>query len=319
LTDDPALAVALLVAGATLLAGFGLLMVLRGYAARTIQRRVAIFAAGGSASGDETEEPTGPGSLQRLLAQVGRMVRGRTRLYSDRDIAALEGLIASGGYKPRNVLPVLLGLKVVLLAGAPAAAIAYGLATGLPARQQVMLAVFALPVGMLGPEWILSYLCKPYVQALARGVPDALDLLVVCSEAGMGLESGIEHVCEQMAPSNPAIARALASLLDDLRVLPDRREAFRNFASRTGADGARRVATMMAQSMQYGTPLSQSLRTVAADLRRERMVALEARAARLPVLLTLPLILFVMPSLFIVLLGPSFLGLTDSLNHVMGK
>jgi len=99
-----------------------------------------------------------------------------------------------------------------------------------------------------------------------------------------------------------------------MRVLPDRRDAFRNFADRSGVEGARRVATMLGQSMQYGTPISRALRTVVVDLRRERMVALEAKAVRLPVLLVLPLILFIMPSLFIVLVGPAMLHLMGSLH-----
>jgi tight adherence protein C len=114
-----------------------------------------------------------------------------------------------------------------------------------------------------------------------------------------------------MRHSNAATSLALNKLLDDMRVLPDRRDAFRNFADRTGVDGARRVATMLAQSMKYGTPLSQALRTVALDLRRERMTALESKASQLPAMLTLPLILFIMPSLFIVLIGPAFLHLGD--------
>jgi tight adherence protein C len=166
----------------------------------------------------------------------------------------------------------------------------------------------------MGPEWGLTLLRRPYLAALRRGVPDALDLLVVCSEAGMGLESALEHVSQEIRHSNPAISVALSKLLDELRVLPDRRDAFRNFADRTGVEGARRVATMLGQSMQYGTPLSQALRTVALDLRRERMIALEAKAVRLPVLLVMPLILFIMPSLFIVLAGPAILHLTDALH-----
>ena len=104
-----------------------------------------------------------------------------------------------------------------------------------------------------------------------------------------------------------------------MRVLPDRRDAFRNFAERSGVEGARRVATMLGQSMQYGTPLSQALRTVAIDLRRERMIALEAKAAKLPVLLVLPLILFIMPSLFIVLTGPAVLRLINSLHAAVTR
>jgi tight adherence protein C len=177
----------------------------------------------------------------------------------------------------------------------------------------------SLPIGMLGPDWVIGMLRKPYLNALRRGVPDALDLLVVCSESGMGIESALDRVAQEMHHSNVAMSVALKKLLDDMRILPDRRDAFRNFADRTGVDGARRVATMMAQSMQYGTPLSQALRTVAVDLRRERMVSLEGKAAKLPVMLTLPLILFIMPTLFIVLLGPAVVRLQDTMHTISTK
>ncbi len=317
MTEDRALLTAILAALAVLLVGVALMMVLRGLAARTLEQRVMAFTLPGAQTPEQSATPID--FVGRLLSGLGEMVRGRTRLYSERDITALEGLIAASGMKPRNLLPVLLGIKVVLLVGAPAAALLYGEAVGLPFKQQGLLVLLSLPIGILGPDWTIAYLRRPYLRALRRGVPDALDLLVVCTEAGMGLESALEHVSEEMMFSNTPIALALSRLLDDMRVLPDRRDAFANFAERTGVEGAKRVATMMAQSMQYGTPLSQALRGVAIDLRRDRVQALEARAARLPVLLTLPLILFIMPSLFIVLIGPTLMNLGDAFRILLSK
>jgi len=109
---------------------------------------------------------------------------------------------------------------------------------------------------------------------------------------------------------------ALSTLLDELRVLPDRREAFANFGRRSGVEAIRRLATMLGQTLNYGTPLADALRAVSADLRRERMLALEAKCARLPALLVLPLIIFIMPALFIVLAGSPVLRLLDSLRSM---
>jgi tight adherence protein C len=317
LTEDRALLTAILAAASVLLVGVALMMVLRGLAARTLEQRVTAVTVPGAETPRQDTTPID--FFSRFLSGLGEMVRGRTRLYSERDIATLEGLIAASGMKPQNLLPVLLGIKVMLLIGAPAAALLYGEAAGLPLKQQGFLVLLALPIGILGPDWTIAYLRRPYLRALRRGVPDALDLLVVCTEAGMGLESALEHVSQEMLFSNPPIALALSRLLDDMRVLPDRRDAFKNFAARTGVEGAKRVATMMSQSMQYGTPLSQALRGVAIDLRRERIQALEGRAARLPVLLTLPLILFIMPSLFIVLIGPTLMHLGDTFRILLSK
>jgi tight adherence protein C len=313
LTDDRTLLTAMLAASAVLLAGIALIMTLRGLANRTVEQRVTAVAAM-RAGGGLHQDATPLNLVRRLLFWVGETVRGRTRFYSERDLLALEGMIASAGFRPRAVLPILLGVKVVLAVAIPAAALLYSEVAGVSVSQKFLLVCLAIPLGLLGPDWIITFMRRPYLVALRRGVPDALDLLVVCSEAGMGLESALDHVSQEIRHSNPAIALALGKLLDDMRILPDRREAFRNFAERTGVEGARRVSTMMAQSMQYGTPLSQALRTVALDLRRERMVALEAKAVRLPVLLTLPLILFIMPSLFIILTGPAILRLIDTLH-----
>ena len=126
-----------------------------------------------------------------------------------------------------------------------------------------------------------------------------IDLLVVCSEAGMGLESGLERVAEEMNRSNPPMARVLYGLLDDLRVLPNRRDAFEKLASM--ADGLRRFGTMISQSLQYGTPLSQALRSIADELRRETIIKLEERAHKLGAKLIFPMVLFILPATFVIM------------------
>jgi tight adherence protein C len=182
----------------------------------------------------------------------------------------------------------------------------------------LIIVTIAVPVGILGPDWILKLLRRPYAAALQRGVVDALDLLVVCSEAGLGLESALERVTKEMQHSNRPTANALVGLLDEIRVLPDRREAFLKFAQRSGVEGMQRLATMLSQSQQYGTPLGQALRNVADELRRDRMIKLEERAAKLPAKLVLPLILFILPCLTIVLVGSSILRLLDVLAIMAG-
>jgi tight adherence protein C len=143
--------------------------------------------------------------------------------------------------------------------------------------------------------------------AIRLGTPDAIDLLVVCSEAGMGLESGLERIAEEMKPTNPAMARVLSSLLDDLRILPDRSDAFEKLGSTS--DGLRRFGTMVSQSLQYGTSLGQALRGIAIDLRRERITKLEERAHKLGAKLTIPMVLFMLPAMFIILGASPFLHL----------
>jgi tight adherence protein C len=303
LIDKPATVTVLLGSGAVLLAGIAVIMMLRGVTARALEQRVTAVALGRSTAQPEAEKSP-LRSARRLFSWVGETIRRRTSFYSEKD-----NMIASAGLQPRTLLPVLLGIKVVAVVAVPLAAFLYAQAAGLTERQTWLMSFFAVPFGLLGPDWIIAFFRRPFLAALRRGVPDSLDLLVVCSEAGMGLETALEQVSGEMRHSNPAMSLALSKLLDDMRVLPDRREAFRNFADDTGVQGARRVATVLSQAIRYGTPLGQALRAVAQDLRRERMIALEAKASKLPVLLTLPLILFIMPALFIVLAGPAFLRL----------
>jgi len=129
----------------------------------------------------------------------------------------------------------------------------------------------------------------------------------VCSEAGMGLESGLERVAQEMNQTNSAIARVLHGLLDDLRILPNRIEAFEKLGSTS--DGLRRFATLIAQSLHYGTPISQTLRSIAVDLRRERITKLEERAHKLGAKLTIPMVLFLLPAMFVILGGSPILHL----------
>lgn len=252
------------------------------------------------------------GYLQRL----GDWARRSGRLYSSHDLDKLQSVVSAAGFNPRHVLPMLLGSKIVMTLALPALAAIVGSFAFESLETRLGVIVVALIVGMLGPDWVLSILRRSYDRALERGTPDALDLLVVCSEAGMGLESALERVAQEMQHSNPPVAAALSGLLDDLRVLPDRREAFQNFGRRSGVEGLQRLGTMLAQSLQFGTPLGQALRAVAAELRRDRTNKLEEKAVKLPAKLIFPLIVFIMPCLWIILVGTSFLRLYDSLGSV---
>ncbi|WP_248313081.1 type II secretion system F family protein [Bosea sp. F3-2] len=129
----------------------------------------------------------------------------------------------------------------------------------------------------------------------------------------MGLESAVERVAEEMTRSNPPMARVLDALLDDLRILPNRRDAFEKLGVTT--EGLRRFGAMVAQSLQYGTPLSQALRAVAEELRREALIRLEERARQLGAKLILPMVLFMLPAMFVILGGSSFLHLTRAFSH----
>ncbi len=299
-----------LLAGAlVVLLGATAALLLRDRGARQLQQRVDRFVLG---SGTEA---AGGGNAQMraalsVISLIGDRVRRNSRLYSERDLEALASVLQASGFPARRAIPIVLGTKIVLVGLLPVAALAYGTIAGLPAQDRLMLAGAGLAAGLLGPDGVLGFMRRRYVKQIKLGMSDALDLLVVCSEAGMGLDNALEQVSREMQHSNPPIALALSGFLDDLRLLPDRREAYANFGNRLGVPELKRTATMLAQSQRYGAPLSQALRAVANELRRERIIRMEEKAMRLPAMLVFPLILFILPTLFIVLIGPAALKMT---------
>jgi tight adherence protein C len=253
----------------------------------------------------------------RPLAGIGRYIHALgervRRFYAPESIEHLRTMIQAAGHNPHRVLPVLLGCKVAFMVLTPVVAAISVFFIG-PLTIRLVVMGVGIVGGIMGPELALGVIRRRFVADLQRGTPDALDLLVLCSEAGMGLESALERVSQDMRQSNRAMSSVLDNLLNDLRVLPDRSEAFDNLGNRTGVEGLRRLGIMLGQSLQYGTPLGQALRAVATELRRDRMNKLEEKAIKLPAKLIFPLIFFIMPSLYIVLLGPSFMRLYDSLR-----
>lgn len=281
-----------------------------------LERRVAIMSDTDNAtkSMDASERQSLGGLLLSGLRQLGEAIRQRTRIFSEEEINGFERSMAAAGFNPKGLVPALLGAKMVLMVVGPI--VAYVVCDFLDetTNNTVLAVLGAAAVGVLGPNWLLQMARRPYLKALSKGLPDALDLMVICTEAGQGLETAVNQVAKEMAYSNTAIAVEFTMLSNELSMLPDRNQALQNLGLRSGADGLKRLSAILAQTMQFGTPLTQGLRAVAAELRRERMIALEAKAARLPALLVLPMIFFIMPCLFVVLMGPSVLRLMDALS-----
>lgn len=246
-----------------------------------------------------------------LLRKVGDRLRN-TALMSPTEIAEFERMLASAGLNPRSAIGAVLGAKVVL--PVVLAFLAYLLAVNRDwSGVKLLMCVGAsLPVGMLLPNWIMGRLQKQYRQALQMGIPDALDLIVICAEAGLGLETAIERVAVETRLTNRAVSLEFSILDQEMRLLSDRRRALLNFGERAALDMMKRFSATIIQTVEYGTPLGKGLRTLAAELRHERLLRLEEQAARLPSLLVLPMILFILPCLFLILLGPAAIGIVDA-------
>ena len=181
---------------------------------------------------------------------------------------------------------------------------------------RVALLIAALMIGWRMPDLFLSRFAARRRLQLERGLPDALDLLVICAEAGLSLDQAIEQVSEDLRSSNPAVAEEFAITASEMRVLSNRGEALENFARRTGVASLRSIIATLNQAIRFGTPLAQSMRILAAEMRNARLLRIEERAARLPVLLAIPLALFILPSLLLVIGTPVALRLADTLSSL---
>ena len=247
--------------------------------------------------------------FSELAAAVGRLLT-RSGIFSRKAVQDLEATLASAGMRTPTALPIFVGAKAILLLTLPTVAFLMLTRLGLSTiymRGGVAVAAIA---GLMLPDMILRQVRAKYLSSLEQAMPDALDLLVICSEAGLALEAGLERVAQEIKVSSPACAIELATTHNELRLLADRRAALVNLGKRTGLVSLQRLAGTLAQALQYGTPLSQALRALSADMRQEMLTRFEGRAARLPVLMTVPMILFILPCVFMVVGGPAFLTLS---------
>ncbi len=146
---------------------------------------------------------------------------------------------------------------------------------------------------------------------IRKGLPDGLDLLVICAEAGLTVDAAFGRVSKELGRAYPELGDEFALTAIELGFLTERRHAFENLAMRVNLDAVRGVVTTMIQTEKYGTPLASALRVLSAEFRNERMMRAEEKAARLPAIMTVPLILFILPVLFIVILGPAACSIND--------
>lgn len=305
---------ALAVAGALLLAVIAALVIGRGAEERDIAGRVKTVVNPGVRVADGTQD-AGPADFGKPFRQLGELLRNAA-IVSDKDISDFQRQMVSAGFNPRAAVPTFIGIKAVLLVGMPLLAFGFATVRGYDLAWTSITVFGGVAVAVLGPNMVLGMMRRPFEKKLRKGLPDALDLLVVTAEAGLGLESALDRVVKEMRQSNAAVALEFTILVQELRLLPDRSEALERFAQRSGIEGFKRLAGTLSQTLRYGTPLSQALRTLAAEMRTERMLAIEEKAIRLPALLVIPLIIFIMPCVFIALVGPSILELGRNMGNL---
>ena len=181
-----------------------------------------------------------------------------------------------------------------------------------PSYKKFGLFAGAVLFGYKGPDIWIKNLINKRTKEIRKGLPDALDLLVICAEAGLTVDAAFGRVARELGRAYPELGDEFALTAIELSFLTERRLAFENLAYRVDLDSVKGVVTTMIQTERYGTPLASALRVLSAEFRNERMMRAEEKAARLPAIMTIPLILFILPTLFIVILGPAACSITDN-------
>lgn len=187
-----------------------------------------------------------------------------------------------------------------------------------PPNLRLLAAAAAALFGFFGPGIYIKNQIAKRQKRMQMGLPDTLDLMIICAEAGLSLDATLVRVSRELAAACPDLAEELAITSAELTFLPDRRQAFDNLNARTDMSSIRGVVNTLMQTAKFGTPLAHSLRVLAIEYRDARMFKAEEKAARLPALMTVPMILFILPTLFIVLMGPAALNIIDTFNHSGG-
>jgi tight adherence protein C len=249
----------------------------------------------------------------RLVGRVGRFVLA-SGLLSGTTITDLEATIAAVGSARSHNLALFVGAKFVMFFGLPLIAWFLIGVTGLHIPVPIAMLVFAV-IGMLAPDMIVRRNRKKYLVTVDNGIPAGLDLLIMCAEAGLSLEAGLERVALEGQTAAPATANEFRITANEMKILADRRQALVNMGTRTKLDSMARLGGALAQSLKYGTPLIQALRVLAAEMRQIELTRFEERAARIPVLLTIPMIIFILPCIFVVVGGPAAIRIIQTFMH----
>jgi tight adherence protein C len=176
----------------------------------------------------------------------------------------------------------------------------------------------AAAIGLIGPSYVLDKLAAARIKKLRNGFPDALDLLVVCVESGLGLAAAIQRVADELAVSHEELATELALVNAEMRVGVDRAKALKNLADRSGVDDIRGLVSLLIQTMRFGTGVAEALRVYSEEFRDKRMQMAEETAAKIGTKLIFPLVTCLFPSFFIVAIGPAVIRLIDVFAVMQG-
>ena len=272
-----------------------------------VRRRV------GSVVGDAPEDERLLIKVATALGPVSTFVLPQVEL--ERDKAMLK--LSRAGFRSPMAMQVYYMIKTVLAIVLPLIVLLS--ASWLPRIETISVltyTMFASGIGMIGPNIVLQRMVGKRTRALSNGFPDALDLLVVCVESGLGLAAAIQRVAEELEISQPELAFELSMVNAEIRVGLPRERALKNLADRTGLVDIRGLVALLVQTMRFGTGVADALRVYSAEFRDKRTQKAEEQAAKMGTMLVFPLVLFMFPIFFIVAIGPAVLRIIDAFTKV---
>jgi len=242
---------------------------------------------------------------------------GKLNVLEESQIKVIQQKLAHAGYRNKELAVIIIGARAILpvVLGGTMALLIY-VVDFWPDWSPLMRAgVFGAVLfgSYKGPEIYLSNQATKRTKEIQKGLPDALDLLVICAEAGLTVDAAFNRVAKELGRAYPELGDEFALTAIELSFLNERKMAFNNLAYRVDLEAVKGVVTTMIQTERYGTPLASALRVLSAEFRNERMMRAEEKAARLPAIMTVPLILFILPTLFVVILGPAACDISDAL------
>ncbi|CAB3792365.1 hypothetical protein LMG28688_03494 [Paraburkholderia caffeinitolerans] len=283
---------------------------------RSMRRRVE--QAGGANAAPTLPVPETPAWVEKL-AEVSAPLSKLSAPKEGGDVSALRVLLMNAGWRAPGAVALFLGTRTVLALALPLAAAVWftGAALRVNTATLPMMLVGLAGLGYYLPGFVLQRCIARRKQIIFEDFPDAIDLMTVCVEAGLGLDAAIMKVAEEIRLRSPVIATELELMLLEMRSGFSKEQALRNFAMRTGVEDIDGFATMLIQADRFGTSIGASLRVLSDTLRTRRRMRAEERAAKIAMKLLFPLMFCIFPTLLTVLMGPAFINIFRSLSPAL--
>lgn len=279
---------------------------------RIAERALSVGRIAGGRTPEQTAKRERPRDrLLRTLARLGADLP----LFNAAQRRVIVNKLMAAGLRHPQMLSAFVALKLASGAAGCAADLlaARTLAVDSPIMVALMLLV-GLQGGLMLPEMALNRIVQRRRSAIHRALPDALDLLVICTNAGFSLVASVHRVAEELVTICPPLAFELETTGHEMNLSADPSTALRNLAERTGVESLRSLVATLIQSHRYGTPITQSLKTLARTERNTRMLTLEERAAKLTTRITIPMMLLILPAVVFITAGPAFLNFARGLK-----